>query len=120
MGIICFDFTAPYFAPSDIESIGDTGMSTNPSNFAERVMRKFVLITLVSLFAAAALPANATLADRKSDEGRSEQAQPAPYSGQIVIRGEIQDRDAEYHAAKPAPYSGQIVIRGQVQPESHG
>jgi len=37
-----------------------------------------------------------------------------------VIRGEIQDRDAEYHAAKPAPYSGQIVIRGQVQPESHG
>ena len=83
-------------------------------------MRKFVLITLASLFAAAALPANATLADRKSDEPRSEQAQPAPYSGHIVIRGEIQDRDAEYHAAKPAPYSGQIVIRGQVQPESHG
>jgi hypothetical protein len=37
-----------------------------------------------------------------------------------VIRGEIQDRDADNHAAKPAPYSGQIVIRGQVQPESHG
>ena len=83
-------------------------------------MRKFVLITLASVFAAAALPANATLADRKSDEARSEQAQPAPYSGQIVIRGEIQDRDAENHTAKPAPYSGQIVIRGQVQPESHG
>ena len=66
------------------------------------------------------LPANATLADRKSDEGRSEHAQPAPYSGQIVIRGEIQDRDAKNHSAKPAPYSGQIVIRGQVQPESHG
>ncbi|MDX1559184.1 MAG: hypothetical protein R3193_09775 [Marinobacter sp.] len=83
-------------------------------------MRKIVLITLASLFAAAALPANATLADRKSDEPRSETAQPAPYSGQIVIRGEIQDRDADNHTAKPAPYSGQIVIRGLVQPASHG
>lgn len=83
-------------------------------------MRKFALVTLASLVTVAALPAHATLADRKSDEPRSEQAQPAPYSGQIVIRGEIQDRDADNHAAKPAPYSGQIVIRGQVQPESHG
>ena len=83
-------------------------------------MRKFALVTLASLITVAALPAHATLADRKSDEPRSEQAQPAPYSGQIVIRGEIQDRDAENHTAKPAPYSGQIVIRGQVQPESHG
>ncbi|ADP97426.1 hypothetical protein ABWH88_01520 [Marinobacter adhaerens] len=83
-------------------------------------MRKFALVTLASLITLAALPAHATLADRKSDEPRSEQAQPAPYSGQIVIRGEIQDRDADNHAAKPAPYSGQIVIRGQVQPESHG
>jgi hypothetical protein len=83
-------------------------------------MRKFALVTLASLITVAALPAHATLADRKSDEPRSEQAQPAPYSGQIVIRGEIQDRDADNHVAKPAPYSGQIVIRGQVQPESHG
>ncbi len=83
-------------------------------------MRKFALVTLASLITVAALPAHATLADRKSDEPRSEQAQPAPYSGQIVIRGEIQDRDADNHGAKPAPYSGQIVIRGQVQPESHG
>lgn len=83
-------------------------------------MRKFVLVTLASLITVAALPAHATLADRKSDEPRSEQAQPAPYSGQIVIRGEIQDRDAMNGAAEPAPYSGQIVIRGQVQPESHG
>jgi len=83
-------------------------------------MRKFVLITLTSLFAAAALPANATLADRKSDEPRSEQAQPAPYNGQIVIRGEIQDRDAKNDTVNPAPHSGQIVIRGQVQPESRG
>ena len=83
-------------------------------------MRKFAMVTLASLITLAALPAHATLADRKSDEPRSEQAQPAPYSGQIVIRGEIQDRDADNHAAKPAPYSGQIVIRGQVQPESHG
>ena len=83
-------------------------------------MRKFALITLASLFTIAALPAHATLADRKSDEPRSEQAQPAPYSGQIVIRGEIQDRDSKHENAEPAPYSGQIVIRGQVQPESHG
>lgn len=83
-------------------------------------MRKLTLITLASLFTLAALPAHATLADRKSDEPRSEQAQPAPYSGQIVIRGEIQDRDSKHENAEPAPYSGQIVIRGQVQPESHG
>ncbi|MCD1647315.1 hypothetical protein [Marinobacter adhaerens] len=83
-------------------------------------MRKFALVTLASLITVAALPAHATLADRKSDEPRSEQAQPAPYSGQIVIRGEIQDRDAMNDTAEPAPYSGQIVIRGQVQPESHG
>lgn len=83
-------------------------------------MRKLALVTLASLITVAALPAHATLADRKSDEPRSEQAQPAPYSGQIVIRGEIQDRDAMKDTAEPAPYSGQIVIRGQVQRESHG
>lgn len=83
-------------------------------------MRKLTLITLASLFTLAALPAHATLADRKSDEPRSEQAQPAPYSGQIVIRGEIQGRDSKHENAEPAPYSGQIVIRGQVQPKSHG
>lgn len=83
-------------------------------------MRKFVLVTFASLFAIAALPANASLADRKSDEPRLEQAQPAPYSGQIVIRGEIQDRDAQRDAAEPAPYSGQIVIRGEVRSDNHG
>lgn len=83
-------------------------------------MRKTVLVALTSLLAAAALPAHATLADRKSDETRFENAQPAPYSGQLVIRGEIQDRDAADHSAEPAPYSGHIVIRGEVQPESHG
>ncbi|QTN40814.1 hypothetical protein [Marinobacter salsuginis] len=83
-------------------------------------MRKLALVTLTSLIAMAALPAHATLADRKSDEIRHEQAQPAPYSGQIVIRGEIQNRDAKHENAEPAPYSGQIVIRGEVQPESHG
>lgn len=83
-------------------------------------MRKIAFFTLASLFTVAALPANATLADRKSDEPRSEQAQPAPYSGQIVIRGEIQDRDAKNDTAEPAPYSGQIVIRGEVRSESPG
>jgi len=83
-------------------------------------MRKIALFTLASLFTLAALPANATLADRKSDEARSEHAQSAPYSGQIVIRGEIQDRDAETDTAKPAPYSGQVVIRGEVHSENHG
>lgn len=52
-------------------------------------MRKFALITLVSLFAISALPANASLADRKSDEASKEPARPAPFSGQIVIRGEV-------------------------------
>lgn len=83
-------------------------------------MRNIALFTLATLFTVATLPANATLADRKSDEPRSEQAQPAPYSGQIVIRGEIQDRDAKNDTAEPAPYSGQVVIRGEVRSESRG
>ena len=48
-----------------------------------------------SLSAALALPANASLAERKSDEPRSEPTQPAPFSGQTVIRGEIHDRVAK-------------------------
>lgn len=83
-------------------------------------MRKFALLTLTSLFAIAALPAHANLADRKSDEPRSEQAQPAPYSGQIVIRGEIHDRDAAEPSAQPASYSGQVVKRGEVRSDSRG
>lgn len=83
-------------------------------------MRKITLFTLASLFTVAALPANASLADRKSDEPRTEQAQPAPYSGQIVIRGEIQNLDAKHENAESAPYSGQIVIRGEVRSEGHG
>lgn len=83
-------------------------------------MRRIALFTLASLVTVAALPAHATLADRKSDEPRSEQAQPAPYSGQMVIRGEIQDRDAKNDSAEPAPYSGQIVIRGEVRSKSSG
>jgi len=66
-------------------------------------MRTTVLVALTSLLAAAALPAHATLADRKSDETHFENAQPAPYSGQLVIRGEIQDRDAAGRSAEPAP-----------------
>jgi hypothetical protein len=83
-------------------------------------MRKIALFTLASLFTLAALPANATLADRKSDKAHSEHAQPAPYSGQIVIRGEIQDREAETDTPETAPYSGQVVIRGEVHSENHG
>ena len=52
-------------------------------------MRKAALITLASLMAATALPAHATLADRKSDQPSNENAEPAPYSGQVVIRGEV-------------------------------
>lgn len=52
-------------------------------------MRKIALFTLASLFTVTALPVNATLADRKSDEPRTDQTQPAPYSGQSVIRGEV-------------------------------
>lgn len=83
-------------------------------------MRKLTLITLASLITVTALPAHATLADRKSDEPRTEQAQPAPYSGQIVIRGEIQGRDTQQQSAEPAPYSGQVVIRGEVRSKTHG
>lgn len=78
-------------------------------------MRKIALFALASLVAVAALPANATLANRKSDEPRSEQAQPAPYSGQTVTRGEIQDREIKDRPAQPAPYSGQVVKRGLVR-----
>ncbi len=56
-------------------------------------MRTFASIVLASLFAIAALPAHATLADRKSDEVKEEPAEPAPYSGQVVIRGEVRDND---------------------------
>lgn len=83
-------------------------------------MRKFVLATFASLFAFAAIPAHATLADRKSDETNFDEAQAAPYSGQIVIRGEIRSENVDKDAAEPAPYSGQIVIRGEVKSESHG
>lgn len=53
-------------------------------------MRKIALITIASLVAVAALPANASLADRKSDEVTEAPAHPAPYTGQVVIRGQIQ------------------------------
>jgi len=92
----------------------------NPLNAWRIEMRKAALITLASLMAATALPAHATLADRKSDQPSTEEAHPAPYSGQVVIRGEIQDRNANHENAEPAPYSGQVVIRGEVRSESHG
>lgn len=53
-------------------------------------MHKIALITIASLVAVAALPANASLADRKSDHVTEAPAHPAPYTGQVVIRGEIQ------------------------------
>lgn len=81
-------------------------------------MRNITLFALASLVTVAAMPAQASLADRKSDEPRSEQAQPAPYSGQMVIRGEIQDREIKDQPAQPAPYSGQVVRRGLVQSET--
>lgn len=53
-------------------------------------MRKITAIALVGVLAAFAIPAFASLADRKSDEQKIEQpAAPAPYSGSDVIRGEI-------------------------------
>lgn len=83
-------------------------------------MRKLALVTLTSLIAAAAVPAHATLADRKSDEPNAETSVPAPYSGQVVIRGEVRSENVDKEAAEPAPYSGQVVIRGEVKSESHG
>lgn len=52
-------------------------------------MRKVAATALVALLAASALPANASLADRKSDQQKTEQPVPAPYSGQVVVRGDI-------------------------------
>ncbi|RMJ03081.1 hypothetical protein DOQ08_02546 [Marinobacter litoralis] len=52
-------------------------------------MRNLVLAALASLVAFATLPAHASLADRQSDNARVETTEPAPYSGQTVIQGEI-------------------------------
>lgn len=83
-------------------------------------MRKFSLATLASLIVVAALPAHATLADRKSDEPGNHPVLPAPYSGQVVIRGEVRTEQVDKEAALPAPFSGHIVIRGEVKPASRG
>jgi hypothetical protein len=56
-------------------------------------------------------------ADRESDDLQTEQAQPAPYTGHEVIRGEIQDRSDQ--TAESAPYSGQVVKRGIVRSANH-
>ena len=53
-------------------------------------MGKITATALVALLATLALPASASLADRKSDEQKTETpAAPAPYSGHVVIRGEV-------------------------------
>lgn len=78
-------------------------------------MKKVALFTLASLITVATFPAQATLADRMSDEPRTGVAQPAPYSGQMVIRGEVRSEEAVEETAEPAPYSGQVVIRGEVR-----
>lgn len=49
-------------------------------------MRKITATALVAVLAAFALPVSASLADRKSDEQKTEQpAAPAPYSGPTHI-----------------------------------
>jgi hypothetical protein len=53
-------------------------------------MRKITATALVAVLATFALSASASLADRKSDEQKTERpAAPAPYSGHVVIRGEV-------------------------------
>jgi hypothetical protein len=83
---------------------------------------------LVAVLAVFALPASASLADRKSDEQKTERpAAPAPYSGRNVIRGEIiasladrkSDEQKTERPATPAPYSGHVVIRGEVVALDH-
>ena len=48
-------------------------------------MGKITATALVALLATLALPASASLADRKTETP----AAPAPYSGHVVIRGEV-------------------------------
>jgi Tfp pilus assembly protein FimT len=58
--------------------------------FRRKTMGKITAAAIVAILATFALPASASLADRKSDEQKTEQpAAPAPYSGHVVIRGEI-------------------------------
>lgn len=83
-------------------------------------MRKIALLTVASLFALAALPSFASQADRASGKAHTEEAEKAPYSGQIVIRGEVKNADAKAGSTSPAPYSGQIVHRGEVTPDFLG
>ncbi|MDP4547696.1 MULTISPECIES: hypothetical protein [unclassified Marinobacter] len=52
-------------------------------------MRNLILAALTSLVVFAVVPAQASLADRESDSARVETTEPAPYSGQTVIRGKI-------------------------------
>lgn len=80
-------------------------------------MRKTVIFTFVSLLFTAALPAQASLADRISDKVSEGPAHSAPYSGQTVKRGQVQSDESVKKRAIPAPYSGRKVIRGEVQAE---
>lgn len=77
-------------------------------------MRKLALAAFASIFAIATLPAQASQADRASDKLNIEEAQPAPYSGHIVSRGEVLNDEDKHQDAEKAPYSGQLVIRGLV------
>lgn len=84
-------------------------------------MRTLALVTFTSFMAFAALPSHASQADRDSDMTRFETAEAAPFSGQLVIRGEeVRDQAFEYDSVEPAPYSGQIVHRGEVTSENFG
>lgn len=78
-------------------------------------MRKTAIFTLVSLLFTVALPAQASLADRFSDEVSKGAALPAPYSGQVVRQGEVQSEESVKARSNPAPYSGRVVIRGEVK-----
>jgi len=93
-------------------------------------MRNITVTTtvLIAVLAAFALPASASLADRKSDEKKIEQpATAAPYSGRDVIRGEIiasladrkSDEQKIEQPATAAPYSGRDVIRGEIIAADH-
>lgn len=77
-------------------------------------MRKLTVVAFALAFTAlASLPAQASLAERKSEQASEVPAAPSPFSGQFVSRGESADKAGDTDVA-PSPFSGRFVSGGEV------